>query len=174
MATQGTLAQLLNQPWNVIVVQQVSNQSYVWKSYRNLKEYVEVITSSCPNKEACLAFQLPWSHTPDEMPYVMQGNVACCKKMSQRYGIDVIIPTGYAIQKARGTRLNDPAYMTRDNWRLHPGMACYIASCTWFETLLRPVFDVSVIGNPSSPIGNYSEADILLGQQCAEWAVQNF
>lgn len=171
MAVQGTLAQVLNQPWNVIVVQQVSNMSYIWSSYVSLKEYVEIITSSCPNQKVCLAFQLTWSHKPDEMPYVLQGNIACCQKMSQRYGIDVIIPTGTAIQLARGTSLNDEAYMTRDHWHLHQGMACYIASCTWFETLLRPVFGVSVVGNDARPQGDYSDEDVLLGQRCAERAV---
>ena len=55
MATHGTLAQLLNQPWDVIVVQQVSNLSYIWSSYAILKNYIEFITSSCPNKEVCMA-----------------------------------------------------------------------------------------------------------------------
>lgn len=171
MSTEGTLPQLLNQSWNVIVVQQVSNYSYVWSSYATLKEYVELITSSCPNKNVCLAFHLTWSHRPSEMPYVLQGNIACCQKMSQRYGIDVIIPTGTAIQLARGTRLNDAAYMTRDQWHLNLHIASYIASCTWFEALLRPVFGVPVVGNASRPQRYYSEADILLGQQCAEQAV---
>ena len=171
MTTQGTLVQLLNQPWNVIVVQQVSNLSYIWSSYTCLKDYVELITSSCPNKEVCLAFQLAWSHTQDEMPHVLQGNVACCQKMSQRYGIDVIIPTGTAIQLARKTHLNDASYMTRDHWHLHPGIACYIASCTWYETLFRPVFGIPVVGNTAKPLYDYSESDILLGQQCAERAV---
>ena len=171
MTSQGTLSQLLNQPWDVIVVQQASNLSYVWSSYASLKEYIALITTSCPNKSVCLAFQLVWSHTPDEMPHVLQGNVACCQQMSQEYGIDVIIPTGTAIQLARGTRLNDDSYMTRDNWHLNTGMACYIASCTWFESLLRPVFGIPIVGNTAKPQNDYPEADILLGQQCAELAV---
>lgn len=171
MTSQGTLSQLLNQPWDVIVVQQASDLSYVWSSYATLREYVELITTTCPNKRVCLAFQLVWSHTPKEMPYVLQGNIACCQKMSQRYGIDVIIPTGTAIQLARGTRLNDGLYMTRDNWHLNTGMACYIASCTWFESLLRPVFGIPIVGNTAKPQNDYTEADILLGQQCAERAV---
>ena len=171
MAVKGTLAQLLNQQWEVIVVQQVSNLSYVWSSYASLKQYVELITSSCPNSNVCLAFQLLWSHTVLEMPYVLQGNIACYKKMSQRYGIDVIIPTGTAIQLARDTRLNDKDNMTRDNWHLNQGVASYIASCTWFEALLRPVFGVPVVGNSAKPKSGYTEADILLGQQCAANAV---
>lgn len=173
MKDVGTLPQLLAQPWDVIIVQQVSNQSYKWETYSCLKEYVDFITSSCLNPNVCFAFQLVWSHTPDEMPHVLQGNIACCEKMSKEIGIDVIIPTGIAIQLARGTTLNDDAYMTRDNWHLNRGMACYIASCTWFETLLRPVFGIPVVGNTAKPDGDYSDADILLGQQCAERAVKN-
>mgnify|MGYP002858860844 CR=1 FL=1 len=153
MLEHGTLQELLRQPWNVIVVQQASNQSYVWSSYLYLKPFVELITSNCLNPQACLAFQLVWSHTQSEMPYVLQGNIACCQKMIRRYGIDVIIPTGTAIQLARSTTLNAPLYMTRDRWHLHQGIACYIASCTWFQTLFTPVFSTSVLGNPAVPIG---------------------
>ena len=178
MLEHGTLQELLRQPWNVIVVQQASNQSYVWSSYLYLKPFVELITSNCLNPQACLAFQLVWSHTQSEMPYVLQGNIACCQKMIRRYGIDVIIPTGTAIQLARSTTLNAPLYMTRDRWHLHQGIACYIASCTWFQTLFTPVFSTSVLGNPAVPIGNpatpdgsYTSADIQLAQQCAYQAV---
>ena len=173
MANQGTLPQLLNQPWDVIIVQQVSNKSYVWSSYTSLKEYVELITSSCPNKKVCLAFQLVWSHTPDEMPRVLRDNITCCQYMSRLYGIDVIIPTGTAIQLARATYLNDDSYMTRDNWHLNTGIASYIASCTWYEKLFTPVFDVPVADVSSIILPGYSEADMLLARQCAERAIQN-
>jgi hypothetical protein len=173
MDSQGTMSQLLAQPWDVIVIQQVSNLSYLWSSYSYLKEYIEIINSACTNKKVCLAFQLVWSHTQAEMPYVLQGNVACCQKMTQRYGIDVIIPTGTAIQLARETNLNDALYMTRDRWHLNLGIASYIASCTWFEALLRPVYGIPVVGNTAKPEGDYSENDILLGQKCAEQSVQH-
>lgn len=171
MEAPNSFSALLAQPWDVIVIQQVSTMSYQWKSYDCLKEYVELITSTCPNKDVCLAFQLVWSHGAWEMPYVMQGNIACCKKMAQRYGVDVIIPTGTAIQIARGTSLNDQKYMTCDNHHLNKGMACYIASCTWFEKLLTPVFGVSVMGNPARPSGEETDEAVRLGQRCAVYAV---
>ena len=173
MSTNETLRQLLNQPWDVIVIQQASRLSYIWDSYAILGKYIELLTSSCPNKNVCLAFHMIWSHKPSEMPHLLQGNIECYQKMATQYGINVIIPTGTAIQLARGTHLNDAAYMTRDNWHLNLGMACYIASCTWFEALLRPVFRVSCIGNTARPQPDYSDADILLGQQCAERAVMH-
>lgn len=173
MKSYGSLQDVLSQAWDVIVLSQASDASYQWSTFASLKEYMEIVCNACPNRKVCFAYQLQWSHTPKEMPYVMQGNVACCEKMSQRYGIDVIIPCGTSIQIARGTALNDSRYLTRDNYHLNLGMGCYIASCTWFQKLLYPVFGCSVVGNQARPDGNYRQDEILLGQRCAEYAVDH-
>ncbi len=169
----GTLKELLSQAWDVIVINQASDASYKWESYSSLKPYMDIILEACTNKNVCFAFQLQWSHTPGEMPYVMQGNTACCQKMAKRYGVNVIIPCGTAIQIARGTSLNDSKYMTRDRYHLNHGMGCYIASCVWFQKLLSPVFGCNVVGNKAVPYGSHTSDDIRLGQRCAEYAVNN-
>lgn len=173
MHAAGSLADVLPLKWDVIVVQQASDKSYLWNSYNSLREYVDLLVSQCGNKDVCLVFQLVWSHTTSEMPYVLQGNIACCQKMMKRYGIDVIIPTGTAIQRARNTEINDNRYLTRDNWHLNYGIGRYIASCTWFEALLKPVFNISVIGNTTLPEGDYTATQAQIAQQCAIEACAN-
>lgn len=171
MQVKGTISQLVSQNWDVIVIQQASDYSNIWSSYRDLKKLIPEIINNCPNKKLCLAFQLVWSHKESEMPSLLDENIMCCKKMIKTYGIDVIIPTGTAIQLARGTSLNDGMYLTKDNWHLNDGIGNYIAACTWYETLITPVFHESIIGNNAMPIGNYSKEQILLGQRCAYQAV---
>lgn len=169
---EGKLGELLHQNWDVIVIQQSSSLSYNWKSFAYLKGLEEKILTYCTNPGLCLAFQLVWSHDHSEMPYVLEGNIACCKKMMNRYGIDLIIPTGIAIQNARDTRLNDNMYLTRDYWHLNTGMARYIATATWFERLFKPVFNVMLIDNTCKPNGDYPDDDIALAKQCVIKAVE--
>ena len=171
MQHEGKLRELLHQNWDVIVVQQSSTLSYDWKSFAYLKGLEEKLLMYCTNPGLCLAFQLVWSHDHSEMPYVLEGNIACCKKMMNRYGIDLIIPTGVAIQNARDTRLNDDMYLTRDYWHLNKGMARYIATATWFESLFKPVFNVTVMDNSCQPDGKNAYDDIVLAKQCVIRAV---
>lgn len=171
MQHEGKLRELLHQNWDVIVVQQSSTLSYDWKSFAYLKGLEEKLLMYCTNPGLCLAFQLVWSHDHSEMPYVLEGNIACCKKMMNRYGIDLIIPTGVAIQNARDTRLNDDMYLTRDYWHLNKGMARYIATATWFESLFKPVFNVTVMDNSCQPDGKNAYDDIVLAKQCVIKAV---
>lgn len=171
MQHEGKLRELLHQNWDVIVVQQSSTLSYDWKSFAYLKGLEEKLLMYCTNSGLCLAFQLVWSHDHSEMPYVLEGNIACCKKMMNRYGIDLIIPTGIAIQNARDTRLNDDMYLTRDYWHLNKGMARYIATATWFESLFKPVFNVTVMDNSCQPDGKNAYDDIVLAKQCVIKAV---
>ena len=171
MQHEGKLRELLHQNWDVIVVQQSSTLSYDWKSFAYLEGLEEKLLMYCTNPGLCLAFQLVWSHDHSEMPYVLEGNIACCKKMMNRYGIDLIIPTGVAIQNARDTRLNDDMYLTRDYWHLNKGMARYIATATWFESLFKPVFNVTVMDNSCQPDGKNAYDDIVLAKQCVIKAV---
>ena len=91
----------------------------------------------------------------------------------------MVIPSGIAIHKARATRLNNqdrvPAtskvyQLTRDGFHLSRQHGRYIAACTWFEALIRPVLGISVKGNRyrmEETEFSISESDARLCQQCA-------
>jgi hypothetical protein len=81
-------------------------------------------------------------------------------------GIDIIIPSGTAIQNGRNTSIGDN--FNRDGYHLSLGLGRYTAACAWYEKLLnRPV-----IGNAFIPDGvSKQEADIA--QHAAHWAVLN-
>lgn len=68
-------------------------------------------------------------------------------KLTDNYGIDMIIPTGTTIQNARATELNTPHGITCDGKHLAYGVGRYLMACTWFEALIAPVYGVSVVGN---------------------------
>lgn len=171
MESHGDVLMLLAQKWDVIIFTQVSSASYLWGSFQNLPKLIRFLTVNCGNPDVCLVYNIPWSHTPEDMPWMLDGNFECCSRMTAQCGIDQFIPVGTAVQLARSTRLNDSMYLTLDKWHLNEGMGQYVASCTWFQKLIAPVFNVDIVGNKAKPKGNYSEADIQLAQKCAHQAM---
>lgn len=173
MEDEGSLHHLLNQAWDVIIIQQASDVSYKWHTYKCVSEYVERIKSICPNKNLCVFFQQVWSHTPNEDPYMFGTNVNCSRRIEFVLGEGCVIPTGVAIQNARNTRLNDGDYLTSDKWHLSIGMGRYVAALTWFETLLSPVFDLSIKNNTARPEGEFSDEDLEIAKQCVLNAIEH-
>lgn len=171
MNSRGNLKDILNQEWDVVVIQQSSRLSYKWSSYKDLSPLLKDIVENCPNKKLCIATQLPWIHNESEVAVALKSNFECSKSMTNTFGLDLVIPTGTAIQLARNSILEDGQYLTRDGWHLNEGMGRYIAACTWFEKIICPVFGGTVLDNAAKPKGNYSEEAIRLGQECAVKAV---
>lgn len=172
MTEKGTLNELLAQQWDVIVITQASHLSYNWSEFTEAPGYIEVLTKSCKNKQVCLVYQIPWSHIPQDMPWMLDGNIECAKQLNVQCGIDVFIPTGTAVQLARSTKLNDDKYLTSDNWHLNTGIGEYLASCTWFEKLISPVFKTDIMNSNIKPDGTYTDEEIMLAKKCAKYAVQ--
>lgn len=171
MNSRGNLKDILNQEWDVVVIQQSSRLSYKWSSYKDLSPLLKDIVENCPNKKLCIATQLPWIHNKSEVAVALKSNMECSKSMTNTFGLDLVIPTGTAIQLARNSILEDGKYLTRDGWHLNEGMGRYIAACTWFEKIICPVFGGTILNNAAKPKGDYSEEAIRLGQECAVKAV---
>ena len=146
--TTATLSQLLSLDWDVIVLQQVS---YLATSYESLNphlhELIDGIRRLCPNRRVTLAWNMVHAYSDDYSGNSgLQGmnrwraisNVTW--KMRRLDGIDLIIPTGTAIQNARFTSLNNLTGLTRDHTHLCFGAGRQIAALTWIGSLISPVF----------------------------------
>ena len=148
MNEKGSVKDLLNQEWDLIVLLQASNVSYDWSTFeQSLPELLSIIHENCINKDVKIAYQIPWGHTEDTAPEELAGNIECTQKLMEEYEITNIIPIGTAIQNARNTSLNTPLYLTRDNWHLCMGVGRYLAACTFFESVITPISHISVLGN---------------------------
>ena len=109
----------------------------------------------------------------------------CVSRASKEFDIPVVIPSGDAVQIARGTRLNNqdevPAtckvyQLTRDGFHLSRQFGRYIAACAWFETLIRPTLGKSVKGNGyllRDTEYSITRKDARLCQKCAIKAVKS-
>ncbi len=188
LVERGTLADLLAQDWDVITLQQYSEDAVNYDSFNPwLRRMVDFILAHCAKKEVTLAWQMAWSY--NDMRVTTYSNYErwlliayATQQMMRNDGIDVLIPVGTAIQNARNTSLNGESQLTRDGWHLDLGIGRYIAACTWVQALFAPVYGFSVTAEssippmakveyeryPSQPV---TQENLPLCQQCALDAV---
>ncbi|MBR5433607.1 MAG: DUF4886 domain-containing protein [Bacteroidales bacterium] len=140
--TEGTVQELLSQNWDVIGLQQTSDRSANIDSYSPyLYDMIQYIKQSCPNQNVSICWQLTWSYweginkigPKEESGW--KDIVATTDDMISQYGIDIIIPSGTAVENARKTSLNTPHSFTRDGHHVAYGAGQYVLACTLFETI---------------------------------------
>ncbi len=172
--TVGTLGSMLSYPWDVIVLQQYSGQAINYSTYNpSLNQLINFIVDNSTNPQLSLAWQLIWSYADvfsDTQPTGLERWRLICaatKQMMTYDGIDIIIPSGTAIQLARATSLNTDLQLTRDGTHLDVYAGRYIAACTWAQALFAPVYGFD-IGDLSTTSWRY---DAQLCRQCAIKAV---
>ena len=143
---------------------------------------VSYIRRYCINPKVAIAYQSVWSDKSryNGAGYSIDGWKNICnttKEMINKDGVDIIIPTGTAIQNARNTQLTTLDELTRDGQHLDLGIGRYIAACTWYQTLIAPIFGVNVIGNTAdvNPSGGtaVNSSNRTLCQECAFAATVN-
>ena len=151
-----SLAELLHEPWDVVVLQQVSTLSNQLKTYRPyLQNLVDMIQRESPNPDVTIAFQLTWSKyfSADTGPYGTNGwrsTVETVRQIEDEGWLPALIPSGTAIQNLRRTDLNTPLYLTRDATHLAHGVPQYAVALACYETFCQPLTGISALGLPPS------------------------
>lgn len=187
---EGSLASVVAQDWDVITLQQASKDAVDYSTFNPwLQQLIDFLLLHCTNPQVTLAWQTAWSYNK------VYGKISSYERWRQMSsaviqmiivdGIDVLIPTGTAIQNARTTELStDDSELTHDGVHLDRGVGCYVASCTWVEAICGPVFDITVLGNEFTPelqadsTATYPPTAVTpenreLCQRCAVAAVKN-
>lgn len=178
---------LLYDTWDIVIVQQVSQFSGKYNTYQPyLNNLIKIIHGYQPH--ATIGWQMTWAYssTSTHSGFIYYGydqNVMheailnAVNQMRLETGISLIIPTGIVIQELRGTSICNDLELTRDGYHLDMGAGRYAAACTWFETFIHPIFDISVINNPYRVNkGNIPVTDevALLCQTIAANVVENY
>lgn len=153
-AKATTVRDVLALGWDIVVIQQSSDKAGDYDTFSSsCKEYVELLRQYTGNENLCLFYNMPYGHSNvygETFGYSDWKKYAeVTGRVVEEIGIDRIVPTGTAIQKARNTYLTYGGKynnLTRDNWHLNSGTGRYIAACTWYEALFAPYFGTSVIG----------------------------
>lgn len=166
---------LAEEEWDYISLQQVSQDSGMPESYALLPELVEFVKARVP-EDAVIMFHQTWAYAPgsnhggfvnydrDQMK-MYEAIVRTVSQEAPKVGIDLIIPSGTAVQNARTSALGPD--LTRDGFHLSFTHGRYIAACTWLEA----VFGVNPEGNTYCPEGMTVE-ECRLAQKAAHKAVR--
>ncbi len=192
----GLLDGLKDEDWDIITVQESSGISGIYDNYEKwLPQLIEIIRNEALNPQATIVWHKTWAYATNsahpEFPNYgksqqkMYSAISqCVERASREFNLPVVIPSGDAVQIARGTRLNNsgevPADckvydLTRDGYHLTRQHGRYIAACTWFETLIKPIFGKSVLGNSYTLRDteySITAKDARLCQKCAVQAVR--
>ncbi len=184
---------LRDERWDVVTIQETSGLSGIYDSYEKwIPRLLEIIGREVSNPDLCVVWHETWAYAVNSehdkfslygrnQETMYSGIVDCVRRASSEFDIPVVIPSGDAVQIARGTRLNNRGEvpenckvydLTRDGYHLNRQYGRYIAACTWFEALIRPVLGVSVLDNPCRLRETEFSMDAQDAALCRECAVQ--
>lgn len=166
-----------DEEWDVVSVQQASGYSGLPESYARLGELCAWVRANAP--QAKIIFHQTWAYSKtsnhNHFPWydrdqqkMFDAILAASGEAVKACGITTVVPSGRAIQIARGTVLD--AFgddLTRDGFHLDLKAGRYIAAATWYETLFRR----SVVGNKYCP-DYLNKKQLRLAQKCAHSAVR--
>lgn len=173
--------------WDYVILQQVSQHSGLYRTYQPyLNNLINIIHSYYP--QAIIGWQMTWAYSSksthsgfknyeNNQIMMYEAILDAVNQMKNETGISVIIPTGIVLQELRGSFICNDLELTRDGYHLDYGAGRYAAACTWFETLIRPVFQIGVKGNTLRVnTGNVPVTDEVasLCQEIAENVVNNY
>lgn len=134
---------IIDQPWDMISLQQASPVSGNSGAYGNLPQLIKGVKELMPNKDAEIVWHNTWAYARDfksdnfkyygyDQDVMLDSIISVVKTVIPQNGIKRVIPSGIAIQNARksfGDVLN------RDGFHLAVPLGRYVAACTWYEFL---------------------------------------
>lgn len=172
---------IASQPWDVITVQQDSDNCYNYTTYRNLPELIRLIRELCPNKNVCLGWIMAWATAAHD---TWQANADNARRMAAEYGIDIIVPSGTVVQNIKTNLVGDSEnvftkYYSADKVHLRYGAAArYAVGCAFWETIIKPWSGISILGCPTNVDAGdagvqVTDVNRLALQLCATAAVVN-
>jgi hypothetical protein len=169
---------ITDEPWDYISFQQVSQLSGQYDTYfPYLEDLMKFTKKHATNPKVEFVLHATWAYAqaskhPGFIDYgnsqyrMYEAIVDASSRAAKRVGIDIIIPSGTAIQNGRTSSLGDS--FCRDGYHLELNYGRYTASCAWYQKL----FGKSVIGNSYVPV-NIDPFQAKVAQTAAYNAVLN-
>lgn len=158
-----------DEPWDIITMQQGSPKSGRWDSYDPwLLRLIEIVRQNCSNPNAAIVWHQTWAYAHDyenrsfanytyDQDLMYACIESCVAKLRRDYDIPVVLASGVAVQNLRGSKFPTEREFTRDGFHMDYKYGRYVTACVWFETLIRPVFGISVKGNTFRNQGTENE-----------------
>ncbi len=162
VAKQKLITAIQDEDWDYITFQQASTYSGLIDSYfpylTNLLAYTQQLVT---NPDVQFAFHQTWAYAANsthkgfmnynnDQQQMYAAIVSTVNTAVKKAGINIIIPSGTAIQNGRTTFIGDN--FCRDGYHLSLGLGRFTAACVWYEKLLkRPVIQNSFIPSGVTP-----------------------
>lgn len=143
--SQTMLAGIQDEDWNLITLQQVSQESGRTSSFEPyLTNLISYINTNKTNPYAKIAWHQTWAYAEDSThsgfanysndQMTMYNAIASASQTVDAYdSIDFVIPAGTAIQNARTSFMGDT--LNRDGYHLDYYIGRYIAGLAWFHKI---------------------------------------
>ena len=170
-----TLKQIIrDEQWDIISLQQASQLSGVFESYKNLPAFKRLVESYITNFHVEFVWHMTWAFAEDfksplfynydnKQRQMYSDIISTMLSVMPAIGNPRIVPTGTAVQLVRH-RLGD--ILNRDGMHLSYTLGRYTAACTWCEFLTGRIVD----GNSYYP-ATINETDAQICQEEAHEAV---
>lgn len=170
-----TLKQIIrDEQWDIISLQQASQLSGVFESYKNLPAFKRLVESYITNFHVEFVWHMTWAYAEDfksplfynydnKQRQMYSDIISTMLSVMPAIGNPRIVPTGTAVQLVRH-RLGD--ILNRDGMHLSYTLGRYTAACTWCEFLTGRIVD----GNSYYP-ATINETDAQICQEEAHEAV---
>lgn len=147
---------LADENWDYISFQQASDFSGMYEKFEPwLGNLVQYVSKNATNMNMKLMFHQTWAYAKDsdhkafpnydrDQMKMYNAVVSASRKAVTNNGIDILIPSGTAIQNGRTTSLGDT--FNRDGYHLEVTYGRFTAACTWYECISgKSVLDNSFV-----------------------------
>ncbi len=131
--------------WDIITIQQVSQDSGRPETFNNLQNILDYVNQHKKNPDAKIYWHMTWAYqtgsthsgfsnySKDQIKMYNAITSAAQNILKNYDDIEGIIPSGTAIQNLRTSYIGDK--LTRDGYHLNYSIGRYTAALTWFATL---------------------------------------
>ena len=141
------------QPWDVVMLQQVSTSAGNYSTYEpHLSTIIKTLKENCHNPNVAVGWNLIWSNKYTSSGAGLDGEeyynliADATKTMMTRNGLDIIVPAGTAIQNCRNSSdIVDTEEFVQDTSGHLNSLGQLIAGYTWFECILGKLLGISIL-----------------------------
>ncbi len=134
---------ILDEPWDIITLQQASLLSGYAESYKNLPSLQRQVKLLATNPNVEIWWHMTWAYSKsyknthfeiygNNQQRMFDGIVNCLRYEVPKANITHVIPSGTAIQLMRNIKGD---VMNRDGYHLSYTIGRYTAACTWCEMI---------------------------------------
>lgn len=200
--TNTNLAEIAaSKKWDIVTIQEHTGNAAAWTWNATAKSNLQGLVDKV---KAAQGTNVPKFHYILSQAYFNMGKIGSGSKPSMTWSdqagmwnviatfgqsvmnevtFDGIISTGVMLQNLRTSNLDNDMNLTRDGYHMDNGISRYGASCTVFESIITPKFNVTMDGNSyrfaTSDTGESSyttpvtDVNAPVALQAARYAIQS-